>query len=109
MATYLLKKSYQHKDLKEVNFKSLWDTHGIFTTMWIFNRPNKILFFKQHIKNLIKSLKFYNIKKTNLEKNIIKLIKNNRCEELVEQDSNKYILKPNIFSNLKGKNIDISL
>ena len=61
MAIYSLKKSYQLKDLKEVNFKDLWGDHGIFTTMWIFENPPKILFFKDHIKNLIKSLKAYSI------------------------------------------------
>ena len=77
MVTYLLKKSYQHKDLKEVIFKDLWGGYGIFTTMWIFGKPAKILFFKKHIKNLIKSLKFYRLNKTNLEKNILMLIKKN--------------------------------
>ena len=77
MATYLLKKSYQLKDLKEVNFKDLWDSNGIFTTMWIFGKPVKILFFKEHIQNLIKSLKIYKLHKYNLEKNIKKVIKIN--------------------------------
>ena len=63
MVTYLLKKSYRLKDLKEINFKDLWGDHGIFTTMWIYGKPPKILFFKDHIKNLIKSLKSYNKKK----------------------------------------------
>jgi 4-amino-4-deoxychorismate lyase len=77
MVTYLLKKSYQHKDLKEVIFKDLWNSHGLFTTMWIFGHPPKILFFKTHIRNLIKSLKIYNLKKKYIEKNIHKLIKTN--------------------------------
>ncbi|MDA8537083.1 aminotransferase class IV [Candidatus Pelagibacter bacterium] len=77
MATYLLKKSYQHKTLKEVNFNDLWGDNGVFTTMWIFNKPTKILFFKEHIKNLIKSLKVYKLYKPNIEKNILKLIKLN--------------------------------
>jgi len=54
MAIYSLKRSYQLKDLREVDFKDLWGDHGIFTTMWIFGKPVKILFFKNHIKNLIK-------------------------------------------------------
>ena len=53
MAIYLLKKSYQLKDLKEISFKDLWGDHGVFTTMWIFGKPPKILFFKKHINNLI--------------------------------------------------------
>ena len=63
MATYLLKKSYQLKNLKQIEFKDLWGDHGIFTTMWIFGKPAKILFFKNHIKNLISSLKNMEIKK----------------------------------------------
>ena len=77
MVTYLLKKSYQHKKLKEVNFKDLWGDKGMFTTMRILGKPAKIIFFKKHIKNLIKSLKVYKLNKVNLEKNILKLIKIN--------------------------------
>jgi 4-amino-4-deoxychorismate lyase len=77
MVTYLLKKSYQHKELKEVKFKDLWGDKGVFTTMRILGKPAKIIFFKNHIKNLIKSLKIYKLNKINLEKNIIKLIKLN--------------------------------
>ena len=74
MVTYLLKKSYQHKNLKEIKFNDLWGGNGIFTTMWIFGKPARILFFKKHIKNLIKSLKVYKLNKQNIEKDILKLI-----------------------------------
>ena len=77
MVTYLLKKSYQHKTLKEVNFKDLWGDNGVFTTMRILGKPIKILFFKKHIKNLIKSLKVYKLNRVNIEKDILKLIKLN--------------------------------
>ena len=77
MVTYLLKKSYQHKTLKEVNFKDLWGDKGVFTTMRILGKPIKILFFKNHIKNLIKSLKVYKLNRANIEKDILKLIKLN--------------------------------
>jgi 4-amino-4-deoxychorismate lyase len=77
MVTYLLKKSYQHKTLKEVKFKDLWGDKGVFTTMRILGKPAKIIFFKKHIKNLIKSLKVYKLNKANIEKNILKLIKLN--------------------------------
>ena len=77
MVTYLLKKSYQHKTCKEINFKDLWGGNGVFTTMWIFGKPTKILFFKKHIKNLIKSLKIYKLDTPNLEKDVLKLIKLN--------------------------------
>ena len=77
MVTYLLKKSYQLKDLQEIDFNDLWGDHGIFTTMWIFGKPPKILFFENHIKNLIKSLQIFRIKKKNLKKNIRKVINKN--------------------------------
>ena len=77
MVTYLLKKSYQHKTLKEVNFKDLWGDKGVFTTMRILGKPAKILFFKKHIKNLIKSLKVYKLNRTNIENDILKLIRLN--------------------------------
>ena len=77
MATLLLKKSYQRKNLKEVKFKDLWNLYGVFTTMRLIGKPTKILFFREHIKNLIKSLKIYKIKDKNLKKNILKLIKIN--------------------------------
>ena len=72
MVAYLLKKSYQLKDLKEVSFNDLWGDHGVFTTMWIFNKPPKILFFEQHIDNLIKSIKVYKISNVSLKKDILK-------------------------------------
>ena len=57
MVKYLLKKSYQRKDLKEINYHDLWDHNGVFTTMWIYGNPPKIFLFTSHIDNLIKSLK----------------------------------------------------
>ena len=77
MAIYSLKRSYQLKDLQEVDFKDLWGDHGIFTTMWIFGKPPKILFFENHIKNLIKSLKIYDVKKKSLKKDILEIINEN--------------------------------
>ena len=77
MAIYSLKKSYLLKDLQETDFKDLWGDHGIFTTMWIFGKPARILFFENHIKNMIKSLKDYKIKKISLKKDILKIINQN--------------------------------
>jgi len=45
--------------------------------MRILGKPVKILFFKNHIKNLVKSLKVYKLNKANIEKDILKLIKLN--------------------------------
>ena len=77
MVTYLLKKSYRLKDLKQIEFQDLWGDHGIFTTMWIFGKPAKILFFDNHLKNLILSLKKYQIKKKSLKSDILKIINKN--------------------------------
>ena len=77
MAILLLKKSYLHKDLKEIKFHDLWNSYGVFTTMRVVGRPVKILFFNEHIENLLKSLKIYKINKKNIKKNILKLIKFN--------------------------------
>ena len=77
MVTYLSKKSYRLKDLNEIRFKDLWNDHGVFTTMWIYDSPPKILFFKEHINNLVKSIKAYNILKPFIKRNILKLLKKN--------------------------------
>ena len=77
MAILLLKKSYRHKDLKEIKFHDLWNSYGVFTTMRVIGKPVKILFFKEHIENLFRSLKIYKINKKNIRQNIFKLIKLN--------------------------------
>ena len=77
MVTLLLKKSYLHKDLKEIKFNDLWNARGVFTTMRIIGKSKKILFFKDHIDNLLQSLKIYKLNRRNLKKNILKLIKLN--------------------------------
>ena len=77
MENILFKKSYLLNNLKEIKFKDLWGSYGIFTTIRAIGRPIKILFFKEHINNLIKSLKIYKIKKTNLKKKIKKIIRLN--------------------------------
>ena len=108
MATYLLKKSYQLKDLRETKFKDLWGDHGIFTTMWIFDRPSKILFFDSHIRNLIKSLKIYGIKKRSLKKDILKLInknltKNKKYNHLLRVALNKKIISISLRKRIEPK------
>ena len=108
MATYLLKKSYRLKDFEETNFKDLWGDHGVFTTMWIYNRPQKILFFKSHIQNLIKSLKVYNIYNVKLKKKILQLIKNNinkkyKYNHLLRVALTKKILSISLRKRIKPK------
>ena len=77
MATLLLKKSYQLSNLKEVTFKDLWGSRGVFTTMRMVGNPPRLILLKHHIENLIKSTKKYEIRKKNLKKIIIDLIKKN--------------------------------
>ena len=108
MAIYSLKKSYQLKDLQEVDFKDLWGDHGIFTTMWIFGKPPKILFFENHIKNLIMSLKKYGIKKRSLHKDILKTININLSSKvnynhLLRVAVNKKIISISLRKRIRPK------
>jgi len=113
MVTFLLKKSYQLKNLKEVKFKDLWEHHGIFTTMWIFGNPPKILFFDKHIRNLVNSLLKYRIKKQSLKKNIIEVINVNLSKKihynhLLRVAVNKKIISISLRKRLSPK-LDFSL
>ena len=108
MATYLLKKSYQLKDLKQIQFHDLWENHGIFTTMWIFGKPAKILFFDNHLKNLILSLKKYQITKKSLKEDILKIINNNlsknkKYNHLLRIAVNKKIISISLRKKIKSK------
>ncbi len=115
MVKLLLKKSYQHKDLKEIKFKDLWNSYGVFTTMRIFGKPPKILFFKDHIDKLMFSLNKYKIKKKNLKKNILKIIKLNikhdkKYDHLLRIASNKYMISISLRKRLKiNKNFILKL
>ena len=113
MAIYSLKKSYQLKNLREINYKDLWGDHGVFTTMWIFGRPAKILFFENHIKNLIRSLKSYGISKKSLKKDIIKIIninlsKDKNYNHLLRVALNKQVITLSLRKRVKPK-IDFKL
>ena len=118
MVTYLLKKSYQLRNFEEIEFKDLWGDHGVFTTMWIYGSPPKILFFKDHINNLIKSVKSYGILKKSLKSKILKLLKQNinsnkKYNHLLRIALNKTTIsislrkriKPKINFNLKLVNL----
>ena len=108
MVTYLLKKSYRHRDLKEITFKDLWNSYGIFTTMRVIGKPAKILFFKEHINNLIKSLKVYKVYKKDLKKDILKLIKlnlkkNKKYDHLLRVAANHKMISISLRKRLKPK------
>ena len=108
MATLLLKKSYRHKDLKEIKFHDLWNSYGVFTTMRVIGRPAKILFFKEHIENLFKSIKIYKINKKNIKKNVLKLIKlnlkkNKKYDHLFRVAVNDKMISISLRKRLKPK------
>ena len=115
MVKYLLKKSYQLKDLKEINFNDLWGGQGVFTTMWIYGKPSKILFFKNHINNLIKSTKAYSIKKSSIRSDILKLLKKNinskrKYNHLLRIALTKKTLSISLRKRIKPKlNLDLKL
>ena len=113
MVTYLLKKSYQLKDLKQIKFHDLWGDHGIFTTMWIFGKPPKILFLKSHLKNLISSLKKYQISKKTLRADILEIINNNlskkkKYNHLLRIAVNEKIISISLRKRVKPK-LDFNL
>ena len=108
MAKFLLKKSYRLKDLKEIKFSDLWGDHGVFTTMWIYGVPPKILFFKDHINNLIKSTKAYSIIKSSIKSDILRLIEENldnkiKYNHLLRVALNKNTLSISLRKRIKPK------
>ena len=115
MVKYLLKKSYQLKDLKEINFNDLWGGQGVFTTMWIYGKPSKILFFKNHINNLMKSTRAYSIKKSSIRSDILKLLKKNinskrKYNHLLRIALTKSTLSISLRKRIKPKlNFDLKL
>ena len=115
MVNYLLKKSYQRNNLKIIKFRDLWNDHGVFTTMWIYGKPPRILFFKSHIDNLIKSLKVYKIYERNIKSQILKLInlnikKNKNYNHLLRVAVKKNIISISIRNKIKTqKNFNLNI
>ena len=108
MVTLLLKKSYRHKDLKELKFHDLWNSYGVFTTMRVIEKPAKIIFFKEHINNLIRSLKVYKINKKSIKQNILKLIKlnlkkNKKYDHLFRVAANNKMISISLRKRFKPK------
>ena len=114
MATLLLKKSYQLSNLKEVTFKDLWGSRGVFTTIRMFGKPPKLLLLKSHIENLITSSKKYGIRKKNLKSIIIYLIEKNNLykgpDNLFRIALNKRLISISIRKRFRTKkNFDLLL
>ena len=114
MAILLLKKSYLLNNLKEVPFKDLWGSRGVFTTMRMVGKPPRLLLLKSHLNNLIYSTNKYGIKKNYL-KNILKdLIKKNSVykgpDNLFRIALNKKLISISIRKRLKSrKNFNLLL
>ena len=108
MAIFLLKKSYQVSNKKEIGFKDLWGSHGVFTTIRLLGKPGKLILFKSHFKRLIKSLKRYKIYTKKIEKNIFNLIyssinKNINYDHLFRIALTKKFISISIRKRLKPK------
>ena len=76
--------------------------------MRVIGKPAKILFFKVHINNLIKSLKVYKVYQTDLKKNILKLIKlnlkkNKKYDHLLRVAVNNKMISISLRKRLKPK------
>tara|TARA_B100000965_G_scaffold232479_1_gene194667 strand:- start:182 stop:859 length:678 start_codon:yes stop_codon:yes gene_type:complete len=81
--------------------------------MWIFGKPAKILFFNNHLKNLILSLKKYQITKKSLKEDILKIINNNlskkeKYNHLLRVAVNKKIISISLRKKIKSK-LDFNL
>ncbi len=115
MAIFLLKKSYQASNQKEIGFKDLWGSHGVFTTIRLLGKPGKLILFKSHFKGLIKSLKRYKIYTKKIEKNISHLIhsninKNINYDHLLRVALTKNFISISIRKRLKPKkNFELKL
>ena len=115
MAIFLLKKSYQANNQKEIGFKDLWGSHGVFTTIRLLGKPGKLILFKSHFKGLIKSLKKYKIYSKNIDTNIKRLIysninKNTNYDHLLRIALTKNFISISIRKRLKPKkNFELKL
>ena len=115
MAIFLLKKSYQVSNQREIGFKDLWGSHGVFTTIRLLGKPGKLILFKSHFKGLIKSLKRYKIYTKKIEKNINHLIHSNinqniNYDHLLRVALTKNFISISIRKRLKPKkNFELKL
>ena len=108
MAIFLLKKSYQASNQKEIEFKDLWGSHGVFTTIRLKGKPGKLVLFKNHFSGLIKSLKKYKIYTKNIERNTKHLIhssinKNINYDHLLRVALTKKFISISIRKRFKPK------
>ena len=76
--------------------------------MRVIGKPAKILFFREHIENLIRSLKVYKINKKSIKQNILKLIKlnlkkNKKYDHLFRVAANNKMISISLRKRFKPK------
>ena len=76
--------------------------------MRVIGKPAKILFFREHIENLIRSLKVYKINKKSIKQNIFKLIKlnlkkNKKYDHLFRVAANNKMITISLRKRFKPK------
>ena len=77
MANFLFKKSYKLSTFKNVKYDHLWGSKGVFTTIRVYGESPKYIFLKEHLLQLNKSLKKFNINFLLTEKKLLELIPSN--------------------------------
>ena len=77
MVNFLFKKSYKLSTFENVKYDHLWGSKGVFTTIRVYGESPKYIFLKDHLLQLNKSLKKFNINFLLTEKKLLELIPNN--------------------------------
>jgi len=77
MVNFLFKKSYNFNNLNNVKYDHLWGSKGVFTTIRVYGESPKYIFLKDHLLQLNKSLKKFNINFLLTEKKLLELIPSN--------------------------------
>ncbi len=76
MVNFLFKKSYKLSNFKEVKYDHLWGSKGVFTTVRVLGKKPKYIFLRDHLSQLNKTLKNFNINFILTEKKLLELIPN---------------------------------
>jgi branched-subunit amino acid aminotransferase/4-amino-4-deoxychorismate lyase len=77
MVSFLFKKSYKLSTFENVKYDHLWGSKGVFTTIRVYGKGPKYIFLKDHLLQLNKSLKKFNIDFLLTEKKLLELIPSN--------------------------------
>ena len=80
MEKILLKKSFRVKDLKAINFNSLWGYKGIFTTIRLVGKKPKLILIEEHIKKLNNDTSHFGINYKLSKKFLLNFINNSKIK-----------------------------